>query len=126
MAQSRDLRQQIDHLVESAQHEVLTAGRQLADGITKESERLVPPFTHDIERVVDQVFDFAERVMKGQRKMVNDMVKAINEQSRRAVRQSPVVSHKVTAKTPKKTGPKQAGPRKAVAAKRTTARSGKA
>ena len=79
MAQRRDLRNQIDHLVERAQDELLDASRKLAAGITKESERVVPPASRDIERVVDEVFDFAERVIKGQRKMVNEMVKTFNE-----------------------------------------------
>ena len=81
MDQSRDVQQRIDRLVERAQSEVQRLSRRLAAGITKETERFVPPVSQDIERIVDEVFDFAERVMKGQRKMVSDMVKAINEQA---------------------------------------------
>ena len=84
MAESRDLRDQIEKLVERAQDDLLDASRQLADGITKETGRFVPPISKDIERVVDEAFDFAERVLKGQRKMINDLVKTVNEESRRA------------------------------------------
>ena len=43
MDQSKDVQQRIDRLVERAQSEVLSASRRLAAGITKETERLVPP-----------------------------------------------------------------------------------
>ncbi len=112
MDQSRDVQQRIDRLVERAQSEVLSASRRLAAGITKETERLVPPVSQDIERIVDEVFDFAERVMKGQRKMVNDMVKAISDQSRRTSRTGQSAVRAV----------KKAAPRKAAAAKRAPAK----
>ncbi len=74
----------IEHLIERTQDEILEASRELAEGISKEAGRFVPPISADIEQMVDNAFDFAERVMKGQRKMVNDVVKAINEQTDRA------------------------------------------
>jgi hypothetical protein len=113
MDQSRDVQQRIDRLVERTQSEVLSASRRLAAGITKETERFVPPVSQDIERVVDEVFDFAERVMKGQRKMVSDMVKAINEQSHRTPR---------TGQTGAARAVKKAPPRKTAAAKRAPAK----
>jgi phosphate uptake regulator len=118
MAQSRDLRQQIEQLVERAQDEVLDASRQLATGITKRSERVIPPFSHDIERVVDEVFDFAERVMKGQRKMVNDMVKTINEQSRRAAEAGRTATAPRARKAPAKRTPAKKAAKRTPAKKR--------
>lgn len=84
MAETSDLRTSIEHLIERTQDEILDASRELADGISKEAGRFVPPISADIEQLVDHVFDFAERVMKGQRRMVNDVVKAINDQTERA------------------------------------------
>src|SRR5664279_2852058 len=107
MAEQRDVRKQIEHLIERAQDEILEASRELANGISKETERFVPPISNDIERLVDDVFDFAERVMKGQRKMVNDVVKTINEQTDRAA--------KVGRATTKKAPAKKAAAKKAVA-----------
>ena len=119
MDQSRDVQQRIDRLVERAQSEVLSASRRLAAGITKETERFVPPVSQDIERIVDEVFDFAERVMKGQRKMVSDMVKAINEQSHR----TPTTSQTGATRAVKKAPPrKTATANKAPARKRSAVR----
>ncbi len=74
-----DLQRQIHELIERAQRELLDASRHLADGLTKESSRYLPPLSQDVERIVDDAFDFAERVLKGQRKMVNDLVHTLNE-----------------------------------------------
>ncbi|MGP8060915.1 MAG: hypothetical protein ACLP9C_14915 [Acidimicrobiales bacterium] len=110
MAESNDLRRHIDHMVERAERELLDASRQLAQGITKGSQRVVPPVSQDLERVVDDAFDFAERVLKGQRKMVNDMVKAINDERRRAAE----AGRKATARAAKRfPAKKRAGAKKA-------------
>ncbi len=128
MDQPGDVQQRIDRLVERAQSEVLSASRRLAAGITKETERFVPPVSQDIERIVDEVFDFAERVMKGQRKMVSDMVKAINEQSHRASRTGQTGVARAVRKAPakkaaaKKAAPRKAAPRKAATANKAPAR----
>jgi hypothetical protein len=84
MAETKALRTHIEELVERTQDEILDASRDLAEGISKEAGRFVPPISADIEQLVDNVFDFAERVMRGQRRMVNDLVKVINEQTERA------------------------------------------
>ena len=61
--------------------ELLDASRQLAHAISHEAHSgSSRRRASDLERVVDDVFDFAERVVKGQRKMVNDVVKAINDE----------------------------------------------
>jgi len=124
MAEPRDLRNRIEDLIERAQHEMLDASHQLASGITKETDRFVPPFSQDIERVVDEVFDFAERVMHGQRKMVNDLVRTINEQSQRAKEAGRSATQRVAEHTPgrksrakrkaaaKKSAPKKSAPKK--------------
>ncbi len=83
MTETNDLRTQIEHLIERTQDEILDASRDLAEGISKETGRFVPPISADIEQMVDNVFDFAERVMRGQRRMVNEVVKAINDQMER-------------------------------------------
>ena len=83
MVESSDLRQQIEHLVERTQDELLEASRQLASSITRGTERLVPPAGRDIEKLVDEVFDFADRVMKGQRKVVKETLRAMDEQARK-------------------------------------------
>ena len=67
--------------------------------------------------VVDEVFDFAERVMKGQRKMVSDMVKTIDQQSRRTVR----TGQGAAARAVKKAPAKRSAPAKKASGKKRSA-----
>ncbi|MGD0393935.1 MAG: hypothetical protein ABSC41_14995 [Acidimicrobiales bacterium] len=124
MTESRDARRHIEQLIERAQDELLDASRQLADGISKGGERVVPPLSHDLERLVDEVFDFTERVIKGQRKMVGDIVRAINEQSRRAAEVGRETTARVAKRAPAKkpTAARRARAKKATAAKRVPAK----
>ena len=122
MAESRDMRKQIEHLIDRSQREIVEASRNLSSGINKGTERLVTPLSNDVERMVDDVFDFAERVVKSQRRMVNDVVKAINEQADRAADAGRTATRRITKRTAaKKTAAKRA-PAKKTAAKRTAAR----
>lgn len=98
MADARDVRRQVEQLIERAQADIVDASHQLAEGITKETDRFVPPISKDLERLLDDVFDFTERVVKGQRKMMSEVVKSINEQSRRAAE----VGRKATSRTSKR------------------------
>ena len=98
MAEAKDVRRKIEQLIERAQDELMEASRELASGISRETERFVPPVSNDIEHLVDEVFDFAERVIKGQRKMVGDVVKALNEQTDRAAQAGRTATQRVTTK----------------------------
>ncbi len=118
MTESRDVRRHIEQLIERAQDELLDASRQLADGISKGGDRVVPPLSHDLERLVDEVFDFTERVIKGQRKLVSDVLRAINEQSRRAAE----VGRETTARVAKRAPAKKSAAAKRAPAKRAPAK----
>ncbi len=120
MAQSPDLRRRIDQMIERAERDVLDASRQLADGITRGSRRVVPPASQDLERVVDEAFDFAERVLKGQRKMVNDMVKAINDETRRAADAGREATARAAKRLPARKRARKAPAKKKAAAKKKT------
>jgi hypothetical protein len=118
MAEPTDLRAQIERLVERTQDELLEASRQLADAITKETGRFVPPAADDIEKLIDDVFDFAERVVKGQRRLVGDVVRTFNEQTDRAAEAGKKATGRVVKKaTAKKTAAKKAPAKKAPAKK---------
>jgi sugar-specific transcriptional regulator TrmB len=125
MAEQRDVRKHIEQLIERAQDEILEASRELAQGISKGTERYVPPISKDVERMVDEVFDFAERVIKGQRRMVNDVVKTINEQTNRAAEIGRATTQKATKrvaaakKAAAKRAPVKKAARKAPAKKKT-------
>jgi len=122
MAEPKEARRQIERLIERTRDEILEASRELTEGINKGTERFVPPISMDIERMVDDVFDFAERVIKGQRKMVNEVVKTINEQTDRAAdvgRASTQKAVKRVATAKKAVAKKKAvGKKKAVAKKK--------
>lgn len=119
MADRRDVRKHIEQLIERAQDEVLEASRELAKGISEGTERYVPPISKEVERMVDDVFDFAERVMKGQRRMVNDVVRTINDQTDRAAEVGRTTTRKATKRVAaaKRAPTKRAGKRVPVKAK---------
>ena len=118
MAESRDMRKQIEHLVERSQREIVEASRNLARGITKGTDRVVTPISNDIERIVDDVSDFAERVVNSQRRMVRDVVKAINEQADRAVDAGRTTTQRITKRAPAKKATAKKAPAKKATAKR--------
>ena len=122
MAESRDMRKQIENLVERSQREIIEASRNLSNNINKGTERLVTPLSNDIERMLDDVFDFAERVVKSQRRMVNDVVKSLNERADHAADAGRAATRRITRRAPaKKTAAKRA-PAKKTAAKRAPAK----
>jgi len=122
MAESRDMRKQMEHLVERSQREIVEASRNLSNSINKGTERLVTPLSNDIERMLDDVFDFAERVVKSQRRMVNDVVKSLNERADQAADAGRAATRRITKRAPaKKTAAKRA-PAKKTAAKRAPAK----
>jgi sugar-specific transcriptional regulator TrmB len=116
VVEPKDMRHKIEHLIQRAQDELMDASRELTSGISRETERLVPPVSNDIERLVDEVFDFAERVVKGQRKMVGDVVKTLNEQTDRAAQAGRTATHRVT----KKGAAKKRAVKKGAAARKAT------
>jgi ribosomal protein L17 len=129
MVESSDLRQHIEHLVERTQDELLEASRQLAASISRGTERLVPPAGRDIEKLVDEVFEFADRVMKGQRKVVKETLRAMDEQARKmpgrtrgAAKLGPGRRSAPAAKSPAKRAP--AGATAKTSGKKTTAGTG--
>jgi sugar-specific transcriptional regulator TrmB len=121
MAESRDMRKKIEHLVERSQREIVEASRNLSSGFSKRTERLVMPVSNDIERMVDDVFDFAERVVNSQRRMVSEVVKAINEQADRAVDAGRTATGRMTKRAPAKKAAAKRAPAKKAAAKKQSA-----
>ena len=122
MAESRDMRKQIEHLVERSQREIVEASRNLSDNINKGTERLVTPLSNDIERMLDDVFDFAERVVKSQRRMVNDVVKSLNERADQAADAGRAATRRITRRAPAKKSAAKRAPAKKSAAKRAPAK----
>ncbi|MGD0311283.1 MAG: hypothetical protein ABSC90_02380 [Acidimicrobiales bacterium] len=124
MAEPRDVRTHVEHLIERAQDDILEASRELADGITRGTDRFVPPVSMDIERMLDVTFDFAERVIKGQRRMVNDVVKTINEQRDRAADVGRATTQRAVKRvaTAKKASTKKTSAKKAPVKKKSVAK----
>lgn len=124
MAERTDVRKRVEQLIERAQDEILEASNELARGITKGTERYVPPISKDVERMVDEVFDFAERVLKGQRRMVNDVVKTLNEQTDRAAEVGRTTTQKATKRVAARKAAGKRVPVKRAASKRGPAKGG--
>src|SRR5271165_6102124 len=71
------VRSQIEDFVLKAQEDLLRALRGLSQNIAKETTRMAPSTQTDLTRLVDEIFDFTERVLAGQRKMVNDVIRSV-------------------------------------------------
>lgn len=118
MVEKTDVHLQVDRFIERAEKDFLDASHKLAKGITKEADRYVPPLSADVERLVDEVFEFADRVLAAQRKMINELVRAINEQTHREPTTRPRgpgrrVAAKPAAKRTAKAAPKAAATKRA-------------
>jgi len=127
MAESNDARVRIERAIERAEKELLQASHQLARGITREADRLLPPVSRDLERMVDDVFDVAERVLKSQRRMMSDVIRAVNEQADRAAKAGRAATSRprhraVTRKAAARKAPAAKAPAKKTPAKRTPAK----
>ena len=72
--------------------------------------------------MLDDVFDFTERVVKGQRKMMSEVVKSINEQSRRAAEVGRKATSPRAKRAPAKKASAKRAPAKKAAAKRAPAK----
>jgi colicin import membrane protein len=122
MSERMELRRHVEHLVERAQKEILEASRELTTGVNKGAKGAI---SADVGRLVDDVFDFSERVIKGQRRMVNEVVKAINEQTERAAEVGRITTQRATKKrvaAKKAPAKKKAAAKKAPAKKRAPAK----
>jgi hypothetical protein len=121
MADSRDLRLQIENLIERAQDEILNASRRLTKGFTQETDQFVPL---SFQKLVDEVFDFTERVVLGQRRLFRDMVKTLNEQSIMTPRhrRKPAAKKAPAKKAPAKKAPAKKAPAKKAPAKKAPAK----
>ncbi|HLN15988.1 MAG TPA: hypothetical protein VK277_04445 [Acidimicrobiales bacterium] len=121
MVEAEEVRKRIDRLITKSQDEVLAASRRLSREITREASRIVPPLSADMTRLVDEIFDFTERVLDGQRKMVRDVLSTIDESGpghRLRQRHATKAAKKATKKTAKR------APAKKATAKRTPAKRG--
>lgn len=70
---SRTVQDQIFDMVQRSQEAVLDATRNFADGMSD----LVPANREQVDRVIDQAFDLAERVLQAQRELAKSVVKAV-------------------------------------------------
>src|SRR5271165_773383 len=118
MVEAEEVRKRIDRLIVKGQDEVLDASRKLSREITREAKRVVPPLSTDMTHLVDEIFDFTERVLNGQRKMVRDVLRSIED----AAPKGPLTHRRHTGtakKTSAKTAPAKKTPAKKAAAKST-------
>ena len=121
MAEGPTIREQVEEFVMQAQDDILAASRRLAEAITKETARVVPPAGSDAARIVNDVFDFATRVIEGQRKMVSDVIRTMGDATTRAGK-GPAPAKAPAAKAPAKKAPAKKAPAKKAPAKKAPAK----
>ena len=97
-----ELRKQVEDLVARSQEAILDASHRLGKGISKEANRNVPPVGEDLTRIVDEVFDFAQKVISEQRKMVAEVLRTVSETLGEAADSAAATAKKVAKKTPAK------------------------
>jgi hypothetical protein len=123
-----ETRKRIEDLVARIQDEVLESSRRLADAFSREAERSIPATGEDITKLVDEAFEFAQRVIESQRRMVSEVLANMDEALDKAPGQLQQAAKKATApakkaiakKAPAKKAPAPA--KKAPAKKKATAK----
>ena len=127
MVEAEEVKQRIDRLIVKGQGEILDASRRLSQEITRESTRFVPPLSRDMTHLVDEIFDFTERVLNGQRQMVREVLAHLEEAAPRArdrlTHRGRAAAEKTAAKgkAPKKAPAKKAPAKKTAAVKTAAA-----
>jgi hypothetical protein len=130
---AEELRTRVEKLVARSQDAILDASARMAKGITREANRNVPPVAEDVTRMVDEAFDFTQKVIAEQRKMVAEVLRAVGDTLGDAADTATATAKKVARKpgdpkpTPKKAPAKKSSsvkkkaPAKKSAAKKTAA-----
>ena len=113
MVESRDLGQRLEDLADRTREDLLQASRQFADGIMKRSGRLISPSSQETNSAVVEAFNFAERVLKAQFRMLGELAKDLAEESGRGIESG----RKALAATARKAPAKKAAAKKAAAKK---------
>ena len=72
-------RKRIEELVAQVQQEILDASQRLATAISREAEKAIPPAGEELTRLIDEVFDVAQRVIESQRKLVRDLLDSVGD-----------------------------------------------
>jgi hypothetical protein len=89
------MRDEILEFVRSTEDSVTDAGRKLTDAVRD----LVPDDGQGIRRIVDEAFDFAERILKSQRELASSLLDEVLGEPR--PKRAPAKSH--AKRTPGKT-----------------------
>ncbi|MEZ5180074.1 MAG: hypothetical protein R2746_17805 [Acidimicrobiales bacterium] len=114
---AEELRTKVEQLVARSQEAILDASHRLAEGITKEANRNVPPVAEDVTQMVDDAFDFAQKVIAEQRKLVTEVLRTVGDTLEGAAESATATARKVAGKAPGAKKPKKAPAKKAPAKK---------
>lgn len=114
---AEELRTQVEQLVARSQEAILDASHRLAEGITRGANRNVPPVAEDVTQMVDDAFDFAQKVIAEQRKLVTEVLRTVGDTLGDAAESATATAKKVAAKAPKRATPKKAPSAKPAAEK---------
>jgi hypothetical protein len=90
-------RKRVEELVARVQEEILESSRRLAEAFSREVERSVPATGDDITKLIDEAFDFAQRVIESQRRMVNEVLANLDDALDRGPAQLQEAAERATA-----------------------------
>lgn len=127
---AEEARKRIEEIVARIQDEILESSRRLAEVFSREAERAIPATGDDITKLIDEAFEFAQRVIESQRRMVNEVLANMDEALDRAPGQLEAAAKRVSAEgqkavakvTPAKKPAAKKAPAKKPAAKKAPAK----
>lgn len=126
-----ETRKQIEEVVARIQDEIMESSRRLTETFSREAERALPATGEGVTDLIDQAFEFAQRVIESQRRMVNEVFSNMGEALERAPGQIEAAANKARAEgekavakvTPrKKSAAKKKAPTKKASAKKAAAK----
>ena len=113
-----ELRIKIEDLIRTSQDQVMAASRKLTRGIASRTNEKVPEVGHDLTRLVDESFEFTERVLAEQRRMISEVMKTVSDALGDAAQSTRSTATRVASGAPAKKAPaKKASAKKAPAKK---------
>ncbi len=133
-------RKRVEELVNRVQEEILESSRRLAEVFSREVERSVPVTGEEITKLIDEAFDFAQRVLESQRRMVSEALASLDEAldrgpaqlqdvaeraaapARKAIAKAPAAKKPAAKKAPAKKAPAKKPAAKKAPAKKPTAK----
>lgn len=117
-----ELRIKIEDLIRTSQDQIMAASRKLTRGIASRTSEKVPEVGHDLTRLVDESFEFTERVLAEQRRMISEVMKTVSDALGDAAESTRSTATRVASRPPVKKAPVKKAPAKKAPVKKASAK----